>query len=65
MGRAAAFKSDRETTEDEQSLGRLVTETTNANISMLAQLFDENPIISYADLKELTSLSRKTFDRII
>ena len=48
---AAAFKSERESIEDESGSRRPRTESTNANINMVEQLIDENPRISYANLK--------------
>ena len=40
---AAAFKSERESIEDDSRSGRPRTESTNANINMVEQFNDENP----------------------
>ena len=59
------FKAGRDEIEDKPRSGRPITELTEANITLVEQLIDNDKRISYSDLEELTSLSRGTLERII
>ena len=59
------FTAGIESLEDENRSGRPVTRTNLENIRRVEALIDENPSISYEDLKHMTSLSHGTLGRIV
>ena len=56
------FKSGRVLIEDDPCSGCPVTETTQQNIDRVEQLIDDDPHISYDEVKELTCFSRGTLE---
>ncbi len=59
------FKHGRDTVEDDPRSGRPVTATTPANIQLVQYLIQENQQVSYAELEDLTNLSRGGLQHII
>ncbi|CAF4375665.1 unnamed protein product, partial [Rotaria sp. Silwood2] len=59
------FREGREDAEDEERLGRSITETTSENIEQVRSLINDNPHITIQEMEVQTGLSHGTIHRII
>ena len=59
------FKAGGESLEDQRRSGRPITATTKANIRQVQELVEENPHITYAEIKAETLLHPPTIKEIL
>jgi histone-lysine N-methyltransferase SETMAR len=62
---SSSFKAGRQSVEDRFRSGRPVTEINKTNIQLVEKLIEKDCHITYASLKEQTSLSMGTLHRIV